>query len=310
MKVTFFDPDQSEDILALEIKALSIEIASEVEALMGRDGKTSKKTAMLETSNNDLLIRLTQLTEELKISRSNEERLKSQLRLMENEFQDIEKMANLEESRDQNGSTTTQKEGNMDYSEVVAFFEEKMALEAQEKQVYKELLDKLKPALGDDIPNLLDQLGKTLTELAGTRVQSEVLQSQIKQESARDNSKEDWCKKISTIKEGLQDMNSREQSLLGLKTDLELKLDGLLDDFSKSSKGLRTGQQDSAGFAARRLLPPTPDSQAQGSHDFFGSGFDPNSLTHPVPNISESNTQTADFAMLKVKLSEIKSRLV
>lgn len=206
------------ELLPGEIRNLTNSISKEIEILVNRDSSNSRKIASLEDRLQNVIIELNEANMQLDYHKSYEKNLVEKIDSLESRVQ-----VQVEDAREEIPS-----------NEVVEYFEQSLNRESTEKIAYKSVVERLKSSFKGELPGLLDGLVDVLVQLENVRADTVSLQNTCKAPLDQDPI-EEWQSMVDEVTKGLKIASRKEQELLDTQSNIEARIDELLDETKRDA---------------------------------------------------------------------------
>lgn len=282
----------SMQILLLELKTVVTSIASETSLLVQREANQSKKIKMFEENHEKMLTNLENLERELKTYKAKEKDYLTKLEQMEAD------LARLE--------TLTQSDQGYSISpEMISYLEDKLQLQTSVAQIYRGLLEKVLEILPDKMSSLVSDLAQNLIDQATMAIDQQFA------DVPPTDSHSDFENEANMLHHEQQAANDYlvNQSLLRSQMeDLERQLNAMLHNSKITFRLLTENQRKSETIDMEAMRLTRPKSS------YLNKAIDEIRPSTPVSEqyyrSEQFHESKSDFALLKSKLQEIKSKLI
>lgn len=282
----------SGQILLLELRTLATSIASEASLLVQRDTNHSKKLASLEDHNEELLTSVKNLERELRNHKIKEKEYLLKLEQME---ADLARLETISQS---------QIEEEVVSPELAAYLETSLQTQTSVAQIYRTLLEKVLQVVPAKMSSVVSDLAQNMIDQATLTVEEQALNIATPAKSLTDR---EWQENLVFKREAIENISRRQAELRSEMADLESQLEALVQTNKISQRVLLEHHQKNEDLAmsAMRLTRPKSSYLYQTQED--------RRPRSPMQNFATSETvgeSSAEFALLKSKLKEIKSKII
>lgn len=283
----------SSQIILLELKSLATSIASEASLFVQRDGNQSKKLATLEDSNEELLASVKNLERELRNHKIKEKEYLLKLEQME---ADLARLETLSQSQAEEAAVSP---------ELAAYLETSLQTQTSVAQIYRSLLEKVLQVVPAKMSAVVSDLAQNMIDQATMAVEEQTIT--ITAGPTNSMNDKDWQDNLEMKREAIENYSRKQAELRSEMADLESQLEALVQTNKISQKVLLEHHQKNEDLAmsAMRLTRPKSSYLYKSQEDRR-----PRSPMQAFTTSENFGESSADFALLKSKLKEIKSKLI
>lgn len=279
-------------IMLLELRTMATSIASETSLLVQKDANQAKKIKLYEENHEKMINNLENLEKELKSQRTKEKEYLFKLEQMEAD------LARLE--------TGSQSKSETEYNvspEMIAYLENKLQIQTSVSQIYRGLLEKVLEVLPSNMSTLVSDLAQHLIDHATLTIEHQTLGLPTGQAQ-----EDDWEYVEEQKREAFLESSEKQAYLRNEINELERSLEAMLHNSKISQKQLTENQRKSENIdmEAVRLTRPKSSYLHKRQED-----------QRPITPVSDHfyrseafGDSKTDFALLKSKLMEIKSKII
>ena len=282
----------SVQVLLLELRTLATSIASEASLLVQREANHSKKIVLLEDNQDKMISTLEHLERDLRTNKVKEREYLTKLEQME---ADLARFETLSQSQEENNSNSP---------EMVQYRETRLQIQTSESQIYRGLLERVLQVVPSNMSSLVSDLTQNLIHQATLSIEEQFLNMNPIANFASDK---DWQDSLRKRRETIKTISKRQAVLRSEMEDLEKELEVMLSTNKISQKVILENQKknEDLDMAAMRLTRPT----ASYLHKQVEEKQTTPTASHFYKSEQFGDSKT-DFAMLKSKIKEIKSKLI
>lgn len=271
---------------------MATSIASEASLLVQRDSNQSKKISSLEENAEELLASVKNLERELRNHKIKEKEYLFKLEQME---ADLARLETLSQSQEEEVAVNP---------ELAAYLETSLQTQTAVAQIYRSLLEKVLQVVPSKMSAVVSDLAQNLIDQATMAVEEQTIGMLP---SAKSMTDKDWQENLSFKREAIENYSRRQAELRSEMADLESQLEALIQTNKISQKVLLEHHQknEDLTMAAMRLTRPKESYLYKSQEERR-----PRSPLQAFVTSEHFGESSADFALLKSKLKEIKSKLI
>lgn len=281
----------SVQILLLELRTLATTIASEASLLVQRDSNQSKKIATLEENHDKLLASVENLERELRSQRIKEREYLLKLEQME---VDLARLETFSQSKSEDVVSP----------ELAAYLETNLQTQTSVSQIYRGLLEKVLQVVPAKMSSVVSDLAQNMIDQATLAVEEQTINMS---QPSKEISDRDWRENLTIRREAIESYSMKQTELREHMADLESQLEALVQTYKVSQRVLLEHHQKNEDIAMSAMRLTRPKSSYQ-----FKAQEERRPIT-PVQTVTvgeQLGESSADFALLKSKLQQIKSKII